>query len=98
VQRTIKLNSPIKPFSKIWDKVCDLNWHRSNFHPKTLRLRVLRNTQPSVTLKGLLTCDETLRIYVVKIEGKYYIRDGHHRVTKARILGRKAIDALVAEV
>jgi uncharacterized ParB-like nuclease family protein len=37
-------------------------------------------------------------IDVYQLEDKYYVIDGHHRVSVARVLGRKRINARITEV
>ncbi|MDY0093719.1 MAG: hypothetical protein RBT80_13575 [Candidatus Vecturithrix sp.] len=36
-------------------------------------------------------------VELIKIGEIYYVRDGHHRVSVARVLGQQAIDAIVTE-
>jgi len=55
----------------------------------------LVGTQPSVLIKGLAALDWRRPIYVVRIAGVYYIRDGHHRVYRAIQRGQKTIAAQV---
>lgn len=98
MKRTLKVDMPqVRAFSKTWELVNEFNWHYRKYETVDIPISRLIATQPSVKLKGLLTCDSDLRIFVVKIRGKYYIRDGHHRTMKAKILGEKTIAALVAE-
>ena len=88
----------VRAFSKTWELVNGFNWHYRKYEILDVPISKLIATQPSVKLKGLLTCDSDLRIFVAKIGDKYYIRDGHHRTMKAKILGEKTIAALIAEV
>lgn len=88
----------VRAFSKTWELVNGFNWHCRKYEILDVPISKLIATQPSVELKGLLTCDSDLRIFVAKIGDKYYIRDGHHRTMKAKILGEKTIAALIAEV
>lgn len=97
--RTVKLDMPrLRPSTKRWWRITDLNWYSSMFDPQRVRIADLIATQPSVTLRGLLDCDPEMRIYVVQIGDKKYIRDGHHRTTVARLRGKKTIDALVLKL
>lgn len=36
-------------------------------------------------------------VELIKVGETYYVRDGHHRISVARILGQQAIDAIVTE-
>ena len=99
MKTTLNLDMPrIGYFTEKWNRVNNLNCALSDFEPKRVRIADLIVTQRSVRLSGLLTCDPSLRICVVQIGKKLYIRDGHHRTTQARILGKKTIDAWVLKL
>jgi uncharacterized ParB-like nuclease family protein len=48
--------------------------------------------------RAMVEGDELPPIDVYKVDGKYYVIDGHHRVSVARNLGRPAINARVINV
>lgn len=102
MKRTLTLKEmgipEVKVWSKPWNRVNDINWHSVMFEPKRIRIADLTATQHTVALKGLVTTDPERRIYVVSIAGKPYIRDGHHRTVRAKLLGKKTIDAFVLEL
>lgn len=99
--KRIKHGMPrIRAFTTIWNDVVDLNWWASS--PRLCRVKVaeLIATQPSVTAKGLKTVERDWRrpIFVVRINNRLYIRDGHHRATRALQRGQKTIRAWVATI
>ena len=91
----------IRPTHCHWDRVnLDTDWVAATNANKTviatLTIADLVGVQPYVTIKGVYDDEPDYRtINVVEIEGIKYIRDGHHRVTRALRRGRKTI---VAEV
>jgi len=82
-----------------WDRVNDLNWFVSDFKIISALVKVadLVGTQAYVTIAGLKDLSER-PIFVVKIRGVLYIRDGHHRVTAALLTEQKTITAEVLEL
>lgn len=65
---------------------------------KRVKVATLTGTQASVTKKGLITVDRSRPIIVVRIGKKNYVRDGHHRVTRAWWHAQKTIRAYVLTV
>lgn len=88
----------IRPFKPTWERVTDLNWFSVKTKQKWIPLDGLIGTQSWVRLQGVKDADLSRPIFVVKIGGKSYIRDGHHRVTRALELGRRAIPAEVLDL
>lgn len=88
----------IRVFSPRWNQVTDLNWFNSKTTRKWVSLEGLIGTQQWVLLQGVKEADLTHPVFIVRIAGKSYIRDGHHRVTRARELGRRAIPAEVLDL
>lgn len=88
----------IRVFSPRWEQVTDLNWFREKTKRKWISLDGLIGTQSWVRLQGVKDADLSHPIFVVVIGGKSYIRDGHHRVTRALELGRRAIPAEVLDL
>jgi hypothetical protein len=80
-----------------WDRVNEPNWFASNFKKARVAIASLVGVQAYVTINGVADADDTAirPIYVVEVQGVKYIRDGHHRVTRAIKRGRKTV---VAEV
>ena len=87
----------IRAFTTIWNDVVDLNWWGTWKTIRRVRLDKLIATQPSVTAGGLINFDWRRPIFVVRINNKLYIRDGHHRVTRALRREQKTIRAWVAD-
>jgi hypothetical protein len=88
----------IRPTHPHWSRVgLDTDWY--GWYPKqmtTLPIASLVGTQPYVTIKGVYDdAPDHRTINVVQIQGIHYIRDGHHRVTRALKQGRKTIAAEV---
>ena len=78
----------------VWEEVTGFNWFASVVTARRVPIPSLIGTQRSVVVKGLVKRDRR-RILVVSIRGKNYIRDGHHRVTRAIMRGQKTIGAYV---
>lgn len=91
----IKFTPAIKISNPLWDIVTDMTLSMLQFTRVRLRVSTLIGTQPSVTSKGMkaITTDWRRPIVVVRIGRKNYIRDGHHRVTRARQLNQRTITA-----
>lgn len=85
-------------FTKAWNAITEFNWWSYDSVTKNISIADLIATQEYVRLNGLVSCDPTLPILVVKYRGKFYIRDGHHRTTRARALGKKTVLAEVVEL
>jgi hypothetical protein len=87
----------IRPSHPHWDRVTlDTDWHAYPKVTATLTIADLVGVQPYVTIRGVYDDTPDHRsINVVEIQGVKYIRDGHHRVTRAIKRGRKTI---IAEV
>jgi len=64
------------------------------FRPLTARLRSRWEQIAAAMRRG----EPLPPIDLVQIDGGYFVRDGHHRVSVARALGYKDIDAIVTEV
>jgi hypothetical protein len=93
----VKISFPyVRAFTKMWDRVNNLRWVESTKYLCRVQLSELIATQPRVYARGLKHPDPR-PILVVKIGRQLYIRDGHHRATKALNAGRKTILAWVAE-
>jgi hypothetical protein len=91
----------VRTFSARWNIVNDLAYQRHDFTVTCVSVASLRGTQRSVTTRGLAEVNErwsySRPIYVVRIAGINYIRDGHHRATRAFNRGQKTIRAYVLE-
>ena len=88
----------IRPFTKKWDRVTDLNWFAAKTVTEQLPVDSLIGTQGWVRTQGVKDARVNVPIYVVRIGGKDYIRDGHHRVMRARYSGRQTIVAQVLDL
>jgi hypothetical protein len=69
---------------------------------KTLKISDLVPIQPSVSVRNKNELEDKLNdtgrvISVAKINGKHYIKDGHHAVAAAMLNGNKDIDADVVD-
>jgi hypothetical protein len=91
----------VRALSGTWIVVNDFFWWEADIVPRRVRLNRLIATQPYVTSKGLAKVEHDHRgrpISVVRINNKLYIRDGHHRTTRALRRGQKTIAAHVVEI
>ena len=91
----------ITPKNPDWERVTALDWLFSAKAYESVLLTDLVGVQAYVTIAGtdkIKTTDDRRAIFVVKIAGIYYIRDGHHRVTNAILDGRETIKAVVMEL
>ena len=90
-----------RTFSARWNIVNDITYQSHDFTLMRVPVASLRGTQRSVTTRGLAEVNErwsySRPIYVVRIAGINYIRDGHHRATRAFNRGQKTIRAYVYE-
>lgn len=100
MRTSIKFTPSIKPGSDTWERITDVSWFTSDFKHGRVRVASLIGTQSSVTRGGMkiIATDWRRPILVVRIAGKSYIRDGHHRVTRAKYLGQQTIAALILEL
>jgi hypothetical protein len=81
-----------------WDKVNGVGHNMGEFKLRRIRIDKLVGTQPSVRLLGVKHASSYGRpILTVRVGGVIYIRDGHHRVTRAVQRGQKTILAWVKE-
>lgn len=93
-----KLKIPyIRSTNRLFDCVNDFDWRARCPQKMRVRLDMLVGVQPFVTVQGLLDLNWRRPIFVVRLGEKFYIRDGHHRVTRALSRGQKTINALVVE-
>ena len=86
----------IRPTHRDWDRVnLDTVWWDHPHPVCSVTIAELVGVQAYVTIKGVADADETSvrPIYVVEIAGVKYIRDGHHRVTRALKRGHKTVIA-----
>lgn len=87
----------IRPTHRDWDRVnLGTDWHAHTKIRMRVRIANLVGVQPTVTIRGVYTDERDDRpINIIKIAGTLYIRDGHHRVTRAIKRKRKTIFAEV---
>jgi hypothetical protein len=88
----------VTPRTKQWRLTTSLNWFTSDFKPQRLLIPSLIGTQRTVLIRGLRRVDWRRPIFVVRIAGKNYIRDGHHRAERARLRGQKTIASWVLDL
>jgi hypothetical protein len=87
----------VKPFTPMWTAVTSLGWRASTYTLRRVLVADLIGTQATVLRNSLLIRD-TRPIYVVRIAGKMFIRDGHHRATRAFLHHQKTIRAFVLDL
>jgi hypothetical protein len=87
----------IRPTHRDWEYVNDLFWWNHQHPVSRVAIADLVGIQAYVTVNGVADADETSvhPIYVVEVAGVKYIRDGHHRVTRALKRGHKTVSAEV---
>jgi hypothetical protein len=96
MKRTMKIPFPrVRAFSPLWDVVSRFDWWIPDKVLQRVRIDRLIATQPSVTLRGLAHCAVYSPLSLVKINGRLYIRNGHHRAMRAFLRGQKTIQAEV---
>lgn len=88
----------ISPQHPDWDTAafCADWWSREK-ELRYVRVEWLIGVQDTID-EWFMNRDLSIPIRVAVIDGVYYVRDGHHRVSKARKLRRKTILAEVLEV
>jgi uncharacterized ParB-like nuclease family protein len=63
----------------------------ATFHPLNGR-----NRERWTHIAAAMLRDEALPpVDLIEVDGVYFVRDGHHRISVAQALGRQAIDAVV---
>jgi hypothetical protein len=80
-----------------WDIATTLNWFMVSHTVRRLPLKKLVGTQSSVLIRGVKNVNWKRPVFVIRINGVYYIRDGHHRVTRAFLKGQKTIRVQLTE-
>src|SRR5439155_1033547 len=70
----------------------------SDFDPGFLPLNRRMRERWTRIYQAMVEGDELPPIDVYKVDGRYYVIDGHHRVSVARRLGRPTINARVINV
>lgn len=89
----------VTPRNSLWERITGLEWWAATKLCYRVQLSKLIGVQAHVTVAGVRdVCWPPMPIYVVKIGNKHYIRDGHHRVTRALQAGKKTILAAVIEL
>jgi hypothetical protein len=87
----------IKPSHPDWDDAAFYSgWVEWETQLRRVPIEWLVGVQKNIDDK-FMTRPLNIPIRVCIVDGVYYVRDGHHRVVKARALGRKTILAKVLE-